>query len=210
MVALGDRNIQSENRLTTQTLEIGDDTTVMRSLDWDRDRFDIEFGLQNGTTYNSYLVRGDKVALIDTSHEKFRELYLSLLQGEIDPAEIDYLIVSHTEPDHSGLVKDVLALAPQAVVVGAKIAISFLEEFVNESINSKIVKNGDQIDIGQGHVLEFLNAPNLHWPDTIFTYDHKTQILYTCDAFGSHFCTDDTFDKDLEALSPDYRFTMNV
>lgn len=113
MVALGDRNIQSENRLTTQTLEIGDDTTVMRSLDWDRDRFDIEFGLQNGTTYNSYLVRGDKVALIDTSHEKFRELYLSLLQGEIDPAEIDYLIVSHTEPDHSGLVKDVLALAPR-------------------------------------------------------------------------------------------------
>lgn len=206
MVALGDRNIQSENRLTTQTLEIGDDTTVMRSLDWDRDRFDIEFGLQNGTTYNSYLVRGDKVALIDTSHEKFRELYLSLLQGEIDPTEIDYLIISHTEPDHSGLVRDVLALTPNITVVGAKIAISFLENLVHQSFNSQIAKNGDQIDLGQGHVLEFLNAPNLHWPDTIFTYDHKTQILYTCDAFGSHFCTDDTFDKDLEALSPDYRF----
>ncbi|NJN37754.1 MAG: MBL fold metallo-hydrolase [Acaryochloridaceae cyanobacterium CSU_3_4] len=206
MVALGDRNVRTENRLTTQTLDIGDNTTVIRSLDWDRDRFDIEFGLQNGTTYNSYLVRGDKVALIDTSHEKFRDLYLKLLRKEIDAAQIDYLIISHTEPDHSGLVKDVLALAPQAVVVGAKIAISFLEEFVNESVNSKIVKNGDQIDLGQGHVLEFLNAPNLHWPDTIFTYDHKTQILYTCDAFGSHFCTDETFDEDLEALSPDFRF----
>ncbi|NJM65613.1 MAG: MBL fold metallo-hydrolase [Acaryochloris sp. RU_4_1] len=206
MVALGDRNVRTENRLTTQTLDIGDNTTVIRSLDWDRDRFDIEFGLQNGTTYNSYLVRGDKVALIDTSHEKFRDLYLKLLRKEIDAAQIDYLIISHTEPDHSGLVKDVLALAPQAVVVGAKIAISFLEEFVNESVNSKIVKNGDQIDLGQGHVLEFLNAPNLHWPDTIFTYDHKTKILYTCDAFGSHFCTDETFDEDLEALSPDFRF----
>jgi len=206
MVALGDRNTQTENRLTTQTLDIGDDTTVMRSLDWDRDRFDIEFGLQNGTTYNSYLVRGDKVALIDTSHEKFRDLYMKLLRREIDPAEIDYLIISHTEPDHSGLVKDVLALAPNAVVIGAKIAISFLEEFVNDSINSKVIKNGDQIDLGQGHVLEFLNAPNLHWPDTIFTYDHKTQVLYTCDAFGSHFCTDDTFDEDLEELSPDFRF----
>jgi flavorubredoxin/flavin reductase (DIM6/NTAB) family NADH-FMN oxidoreductase RutF len=206
MVALGDRTLRTENRLTTQSLDIGDNTTVMRSLDWDRDRFDIEFGLQNGTTYNSYLVRGDKVALIDTSHEKFRELYLKLLRKEIDPAQIDYLIVSHTEPDHSGLVKDLLALAPHAVVVGAKIAISFLEEFVNEPIKSKIVKNGDQIDLGQGHVLEFLNAPNLHWPDTIFTYDHKTQILYTCDAFGSHFCTDETFDEDLETLSPDFRF----
>ncbi|NJK28846.1 MAG: MBL fold metallo-hydrolase [Acaryochloris sp. SU_5_25] len=206
MVALGDRNVRTENRLTTQTLDIGDNTTVIRSLDWDRDRFDIEFGLQNGTTYNSYLVRGDKVALIDTSHEKFRDLYLKLLRKEIDPAQIDYLIISHTEPDHSGLVKDVLALAPHTVVVGAKIAISFLEELVNEPIKSKIIKNGDQIDLGQGHVLEFLNAPNLHWPDTIFTYDHKTQILYTCDAFGSHFCTDETFDEDLEALSPDFRF----
>ena len=206
MVELRDRNTKTENRLTTQTLKIGEDTTAMRSLDWDRDRFDIEFGLQNGTTYNSYLVRGDKVALIDTSHEKFCNLYMKLLSQEIDPDQIDYLIISHTEPDHSGLVKDVLALAPNAVVVGAKIAISFLEEFVNESINSKIIKNGDQIDLGQGHILEFLNAPNLHWPDTIFTYDHKTQVLYTCDAFGSHFCTDDTFDEDLEKLSPDFRF----
>ncbi|MEO0377384.1 MAG: MBL fold metallo-hydrolase, partial [Cyanobacteria bacterium P01_A01_bin.17] len=112
MVALNERRPATQNRLTTQAQEIAADTTVLRSLDWDRDRFDIEFGLQNGTTYNSYLIRGEKTALVDTSHEKFRDLYLKLLKQEIDPADIDYLVISHTEPDHSGLVPDILALAP--------------------------------------------------------------------------------------------------
>ena len=112
--------IKTEKRLTIQIEKICEDTTTIRSLDWDRDRFDIEFGLQNGTTYNSYLIRGEKTALVDTSHAKFRQLYLDALTEEIDPKEIDYLIISHTEPDHSGLVKDILTLAPQAIVVGQK------------------------------------------------------------------------------------------
>jgi flavorubredoxin len=116
-----------QKRLTIQVEAVADDTTTIRSLDWDRDRFDIEFGLQNGTTYNSFIVRGEKVALVDTSHAKFRDLYLQTLIGEIDPTTIDYLVISHTEPDHSGLVRDVLELAPQAVVVGAKVAIAFLK-----------------------------------------------------------------------------------
>ncbi|MEM9980602.1 MAG: FprA family A-type flavoprotein, partial [Cyanobacteria bacterium P01_D01_bin.2] len=152
------------------------------------------------------LIRGEKVALVDTSHAKFRQLYLDALTGQIDPAEIDYIVISHTEPDHSGLVKDVLALAPNAVVVGAKVAISFLEDLVHQPFERKLVKSGETLDLGNGHVLEFVNAPNLHWPDTIFTYDHKTDILYTCDAFGAHFCNEETFDEDLEALSPDFRF----
>jgi flavorubredoxin len=195
-----------EKRLTIQVTDIAEDTTTIRSLDWDRDRFDIEFGLQNGTTYNAYLIRGKKVALIDTSHAKFQQLYLDTLKGLIDPAEIDYIVISHTEPDHSGLVKDVLALAPHAVVVGAKVAISFLEDLVHQPFERQLVKNGDTLDLGNGHQLEFVSAPNLHWPDTIFTYDQKTGILYTCDAFGAHFCTEDTFDEDLDALAPDFRF----
>ena len=196
----------AEKRLTITTGEIAENTTTIRSLDWDRDRFDIEFGLQNGTTYNSFLVRGDKTALIDTSHAKFRQLYMDALQGLIDPKEIDYIVISHTEPDHSGLVKDVLDLAPQAVVVGAKVAVKFLEDLVHQPFKSQLVKSGDTLDLGNGHVLEFVSAPNLHWPDTIFTYDQKTGILYTCDAFGAHYCSDDTFDEDLDALSPDFRF----
>ena len=198
--------IKTQQRLSIQTAEISPDTTVIRSLDWDRDRFDIEFGLQNGTTYNSYLIRGDKTALVDTSHAKFRQLYLDALQGLIDPQEIDYLIISHTEPDHSGLVKDFLKLAPQAVVVAAKMAIKFLEDLVHQPFEKQIVKNGETIDLGQGHVIEFVNAPNLHWPDTIFSYDHKSGTLFTCDAFGMHYCSDATYDEDLKAIEKDYRF----
>jgi flavorubredoxin/flavin reductase (DIM6/NTAB) family NADH-FMN oxidoreductase RutF len=198
---------QTQKRLTMQVEpDIAADTTVLRSLDWDRDRFDIEFGLQNGTTYNSFLIRGEKTALVDTSHAKFRDLYLDTLKGQIDPAEIDYLIISHTEPDHSGLVRDVLALAPHVTVVGAKVALAFLEDLVHQPFEKMQVKNGDQLDLGNGHVLEFVNAPNLHWPDTIFTYDHQSQVLFTCDAFGLHYCSDDVYDADLTAISPDFRF----
>src|ERR687886_302706 len=195
-----------KRRLTMQTVEIADGTTAMRSLDWDRDRFDIEFGLQNGTTYNSFIIQGEKIALIDTSHEKFRQLYLDTLREQIDPTQLDYLIVSHTEPDHSGLVKDILALAPQITVVGSKVAIQFLEDWVHQPFKKQIVKNGDRIDLGNEHVLEFVIAPNLHWPDTIFTYDAKTQILYTCDAFGMHYCDDHTFDEDLDLIEEDFRY----
>ncbi|AFZ27181.1 putative flavoprotein [Cylindrospermum stagnale PCC 7417] len=203
MVALTER---IEKRLTIETVEIAEDTTAIRSLDWDRDRFDIEFGLQNGTTYNSFLIRGEQTALVDTSHEKFRQLYFDTLTGLINPAEIDYLIVSHTEPDHSGLIKDLLQIAPEITVVGSKVAIQFLEDLVHWPFKRRIVKNGDRLDLGNGHEFEFVIAPNLHWPDTIFSFDHKTKTLYTCDAFGLHYCSNSTFDEDLPAIEADYQY----
>ncbi|NET01659.1 MAG: MBL fold metallo-hydrolase [Sphaerospermopsis sp. SIO1G1] len=211
MVLLTDRNDNQENptpakRLTIQTVEIDQDTTTIRSLDWDRDRFDIEFGLQNGTTYNSFLIRGEKTALVDTSHEKFRQLYFDTLTGLINPQDIDYLIISHTEPDHSGLVKDLLQKAPDITVVASKVAIQFLENLVHQPFKSRIVKNGDRLDLGNGHEFQFVIAPNLHWPDTIFSFDHKTQILYTCDAFGMHYCSDLTFDENLPEIEEDFKY----
>ncbi|WP_019505596.1 diflavin flavoprotein [Pleurocapsa sp. PCC 7319] len=200
-------------RLTLQIVEIESETIAIRCLDWDRDceasqrhRFDIEFGLQNGTTYNSFIIQGEKLALVDTSHAKFRQLYLELLTGSIDPSQLDYLIISHTEPDHSGLVRDILELAPQVTVVGAKVAIKFLADMVHQPFQHQIVKNGDRLDLGKGHQLEFVSAPNLHWPDTIFTYDYKTQILYTCDAFGMHYCDEPTFDENLELIEADFEY----
>ncbi|MBW4569091.1 MAG: diflavin flavoprotein [Tolypothrix carrinoi HA7290-LM1] len=203
MVALTER---TEKKLTMQTADIADQTTAIRSLDWDRDRFDIEFGLQNGTTYNSFLIRGEQTALVDTSHEKFRQLFFDTLTGLINPTEINYLIISHTEPDHSGLVKDLLQIAPEITVVGSKVAIQFLEDMVHSPFKRRIVKNGDRLDLGNEHELEFVIAPNLHWPDTMFSFDHKTQILFTCDAFGLHYCTDSTFDDDLAAIEADYQY----
>ena len=110
-------------RLQTQVFELAEDTVCIRSLDWDRERFDIEFGLQNGTTYNSYLIRGEKTALIDASHEKFNPLYLKTLEEQLNRLQcsIDYILVSHTEPDHSGLIPNILDIYPDAIVVGTKV-----------------------------------------------------------------------------------------
>lgn len=89
-----------------QVFDVADDTVSIRSLDWDRDRFDIEFGLQEGTTYNSYLIFGDKTALVDASHEKFSDLYMKDLKAQLAERgrSLDYVIVSHTEPDHTGVL----------------------------------------------------------------------------------------------------------
>lgn len=208
MVALTQLNpiITNPGRLTVETVEIASQTTAIRCLDWDRERFDVEFGLRNGTTYNSFLIQGHKVALVDTSHRKFEQLYLEIITGLIDINQIDYLIVSHTEPDHSGLVKEILQLAPDITVVGAKVAIKFLEDMVHQPFKSMLVKSGERLDLGNGHELEFISAPNLHWPDTIFTYDHKTSILYTCDVFGMHYCDDHTYDENFTAIEEDFAY----
>jgi len=194
-------------RLTLETREnIFNDTDSIRCLDWDRDRFDIEFGLENGTTYNSFVIHGDKVALVDSSHEKFRDQYWAALSKIIDPSKIDYLIVSHTEPDHSGLTYDLLEKNPDVTIVGTKVALQFLENLAHRPFKRLQVKSGDSLDLGKGHILDFINAPNLHWPDTMFTYDRASQVLFTCDAFGMHYCSSETLDEDLTTLLPHFRF----
>ncbi|MCO5557478.1 hypothetical protein L7F22_011043 [Adiantum nelumboides] len=218
---------QPGKRLQTQTSQITSDISTIRSLDWDRDRFDIEFGLQNGTTYNSYVIDAERLTVIDASHEKFRDLYLAALKEQIDPSTIQYIVANHTEPDHSGLIPDLLELAPSATVVGSKICIQFLQNLVLKPFKSLVVKvyalgdtrfpdllhirdragqGGDTLDLGKGHVLEFVIAPNLHWPDTIFTYDRGAGILFTCDAFGMHYCSEMVYDEDLATIEPHYRF----
>eukprot|EP00793_Prasinoderma_coloniale_P005039 PRCOL_00000800-RA len=197
------------NKLQTQVVEIGENTTAIRCLDWDRARFDIEFGLDNGTTYNSFVIKGaDKIALVDASHEKFGtdDLYMRALESVVDPADIDYLICSHTEPDHSFLIPAVLERAPNATVVATKVALTFLDQQINGEYPKMMAKPGGSLDLGGGHMLQFTAAPNLHWPDTMFTFDEKTQILYTCDAFGQHLCTEETFDANLQEILPHYRF----
>ena len=199
-------------RLSLQSEVIAADSSTIRSLDWERSRFDIEFGLRNGTTYNAFLVRGERTALIDTSHAKFRDTWLPLLKEQIDPKQIDHLIVSHTEPDHSGLIGDLIDLNPEIEIVGSKVAIQFLKDQVHRPFRSRAVKSGEELDLGINpesgvqHRFEFLSAPNLHWPDTIFSFDHGSGILYTCDAFGLHYCSEDVFDSDPGAIAPDFRF----
>ena len=208
MVALTDspHALRSPARLTLQTADIAPETTAMRCLDWDRDRFDIEFELKNGTTYNSFLIRGEKTALIDTSHRKFLTQYLEYITQHLDPLELDYLIVNHTEPDHSGLIKEILEWAPHVTIVGSKVAIQFLQNMLHQPFESIIVKSGHSLDLGKGHELSFVSAPNLHWPDTIFTYDAGTRVLFTCDVFGMHYCDDFLFDEAPHLLEADFQY----
>lgn len=198
-----------DKRLQTQVFQLAQDTVAIRSLDYDRDRFDIEFGLEKGTTYNAYLIFGEKfTALVDASHEKFGNLFMKTLKDQLAVAGrgIDYIIVSHTEPDHSFLVPAVLDLYPEATVVGSKVCINFLKGLTLREFKNRAVKGGDKLDLGGGHEMEFVMAPNLHWPDTMFSYDPATGIMFTCDAFGMHYCTEDPFDVDVQAIMPHYRF----
>ena len=201
-----------EQKLSVQCKAFAQDSISIRSLDWDRSRFDIEFGLRNGTTYNSFLIKGEKIAVIDTSHSKFENIWVQNLINQVDPRNISYLISSHTEPDHSGLISNLLDLNPEIIIVGSKIALKFIEDQIHRPFNRLEVKSGDSLDLGVNiesgidHKIEFISAPNLHWPDTIFSYDHGTNVLYTCDAFGLHFCSNEFFDSNQKEIFKDFRF----
>ncbi|MCI8599630.1 MAG: FAD-dependent oxidoreductase [Lachnospiraceae bacterium] len=149
--------------------------------------FDIIMYTEFGTTYNSYVYKaGDKTILIETAKEKWLDEYLNELKEIIDVTKIDYLIVNHTEPDHAGSVEHLLELNPQLKIIATSTAISFLQNIVNRDFCSIPVKDNQEMKIGNV-TLQFLCVPNLHWPDTMYTYIEEEQILFTCDSFGSHY-----------------------
>ena len=154
------------------------------ALDPDLRVFDIVMRSDYGTTYNSYLLKGaDKTALFETVKEKFFEEHLEKIRQAMDPAQLDYIVVNHTEPDHSGSVAKLLELAPNATVLGSQTAISFLKEIVNKPFRHQAVTEKDQIDLG-GLTLNFLSAPMLHWPDSMYTWVPEEKALFTCDKIG--------------------------
>ena len=137
-------------------------------LDYEIKTFDIVMHTEYGTTYNSYFINAEKKTIVDIAKEKFSETYLNKLRAVTDPAEIEYIIVNHTEPDHSGSLRLLLELAPSATVVGSGNAIRYLEDIVNVPFNSLVVKHGDRLDLGN-KTLSFVAAPNLHWPDSMYS-----------------------------------------
>ncbi len=149
--------------------------------------FDILMYTEFGTSYNSYVLKGsDKNVVFEASKGKFFDEYLAKLTEIISLEEIDYIILSHTEPDHSGAIEKLLELNPKLKLVGTSAAINFMKEICNKDFNSVMVKDGDKLSLGN-KTLKFISAPNLHWPDTMFTYVEEDGILVTCDAFGSHY-----------------------
>ena len=149
--------------------------------------FDDLFPTEHGTSYNAYLLKGsEKTALIDTVDHKNVDEYMDKVRSLVDPATIDYIIVNHTEHDHSGSLAYLLELAPQAVVYCTTAAKNFLGHIVHTPITIQTVKDGDTLDLG-GRTLRFITAPFLHWPDTMFTRLEEENILFSCDAFAAHY-----------------------
>lgn len=166
------------------------------NLDPDLKVFDIIMRTEFGTSYNSYLLKGsEKTVLFETTKLKFFQEYITKVE-ELTPIEkVDYIIVSHTEPDHTGSMEKILELNPKIKIVGSTTALNFLKEICNRDFEGIPVKDGDTLSLGD-KTLRFISAPNLHWPDTIFTYVEEEKALITCDAFGAHYsCEGITNDK---------------
>ena len=150
--------------------------------------FDIIMATKYGTSYNAYLVAGkEKTALIETVHLTYFEEYLENLQAVCDIHKIDYLILNHTEPDHSGSVRRLLELNPDITVIATTAAHKYLANITNISYQQQAAKPGSFIDLG-GIKLEFIPVPMLHWPDSMFTWCPEQKTLFSCDFLGAHYC----------------------
>lgn len=157
--------------------------------------FDIIMKTDSGTSYNSYLVRGnEKTALIETCHENFFPQYLENIKEVCPLEEIDYIIMNHNEPDHSGSLAKLMAQMPKAKLIASQAGSIYLKNITNiDNLDVQKVKDGDTLDLG-GRTLTFFFAPNLHWPDSMFTWAEDAKTLFTCDFLGCHYCEPYTFD----------------
>lgn len=160
--------------------------------------FDIVMTTESGTTYNSYIVKGsEKTALIETCHEGFFDLYLNNIREVCPLEQIDYIVMNHNEPDHSGAMAKLLELMPNAKLVSSIAGANYLKNITNRcDLEVHKVKDGEELDLG-GKTLTFISAPNLHWPDSMFTYVKEDNVLFTCDFLGCHYCEPYTFDKNI-------------
>ena len=156
-------------------------------LDPDLEVFDIIMHTDFGTTYNSYLLKGsEKTALFETAKAKWADEYIAKLQSLVDITSIDYLIVNHTEPDHAGTAEKIIDMHPGIKLVGTPTALAFMKSLTNREFNSIPINDGDVLPLGD-KTLEFMIVPNLHWPDTMWTYIREDGILVPCDSFGNHY-----------------------
>lgn len=190
-----------------QVLPIATDTTVLRSRSWTRLRFEIEYALARGTTANSYLIRGDKLALFDPPGETFTQIYLTALQQRFDVELVDYVILGHINPNRAVTLKALLKLAPQITFVTSNPgAINLRAALPDTELNILVVKGEETLNLGKGHHLQFIPTPNPRFPDQLCTYDPQTEILYTDKLFGAHFCGDQVFDEGWEVFNEDRRY----
>ncbi len=193
----------------SKILPVSEDVSWIGVIDKELVTFDIVMETKYGTSYNSYFIDAGKKTVVDTVKEKFWPAFRSKLETLTDPAEIEYIICNHTEPDHSGSLSHLLDMAPNATVVGSGQALTYLGEMVDHPFKSLKVKDGDILDLGNKK-LRVIGAPNLHWPDTIYTYLEEDGLLFTCDSFGAHYSDERMFDDQVDDYSDAFDYYFDV
>lgn len=170
--------------------KITDKVTWVGKVDWGLKRFHgDEYSTHKGSSYNSYLIRDKKTVLIDTVWQPYDKEFVSRLKEEIDLKEIDYIIANHNEIDHSGALPELMREIPGTPIYCTKNGAKIIKGHYHEDWNFVEVKTGDTLDIGENKLI-FVEAPMLHWPDTMFTYLTGENILFSNDGFGQHFATE--------------------
>ncbi len=198
-----------------QIAPIALNTRVFRSRTWDRLKFEVEYGLSRGTTANSFVIEGEKTALIDPPGESFTEIFLQAVEQRIDLETIDYVILGHINPNRAVTINALIKKAPQITFIvsntGAKSLQTIFENNYQETIAKnplqiEAIKNDYQLDLGKGHKLEFITTPNPRYPDQLLTYDNQTKVFYTDKLFSAHVCGDQILDEGWSIYQEDRRY----
>ncbi len=168
--------------------------TWVGKTDWELTRFHgDEYSTDRGSSYNAYLVRDEKTALIDTVWRPYDDEFVGRLKQEIDLGKIDYIVLNHSEIDHSGALPALMREIPGTPIFLTAAGARILKAHFHEDWDFRVVKTGDALDLGDGKLL-FVEAPMLHWPDSMFSYWTGENILFSNDAFGQHYATEMLYD----------------
>lgn len=180
------------------TKKITEKVTWVGKVDWELKKFHgDEFSTQRGSSYNSYLVRDEKIALIDTVWLPYDKEFVSNLKNEIDLKDIDYIIINHAEIDHSGALPELMREIPDTPIYCTNNGKKIIQGHFHEDWNFVTVRTGDTLDLGESQLV-FVEAPMLHWPDTMFTYLTGENILFSNDAFGQHYATETLYNDKVD------------
>ncbi|UCH89836.1 MAG: anaerobic nitric oxide reductase flavorubredoxin [Thermoplasmata archaeon] len=170
-------------------IKIKDDIYWVGVIDWEIRKFHgNEYSTHRGSTYNSYLIKGDKNVVIDTVWTPFAKEFVKNLSKEIDLDKIDYVIANHAEVDHSGALPELMRHIPDTPIYCTKNGLKSFKGHFHEDWNFQTIKTGDKLNIGQRDLI-FVEAPMLHWPDSMMCYLTQDNILFSNDAFGQHYAS---------------------
>ncbi len=187
---------------------ISDSIKYIGVNDREIDLFESQYKVPDGVSYNSYLILDEKIALMDTVDARGMEEWEKNLQAALDGRNVDYLVISHLEPDHAGSIGRLLELYPQVVLVGNAKTFNMLPQFFDVTLDDRSieVKEGDTLKLGS-HTLNFYMAPMVHWPEVMVTYESSEKILFSADGFGK-FGALDTEDDDWACEARRYYFNI--